>query len=361
MALFPSASALKASFDPNGVHQKASSKYWISSPSDKAAELSKAAQTELSKASQAIAAAPKGIQLYSTEYYLACTLGGILACGPTHAAVTPLDLVKCRLQVNPSLYSGNFQAWKTIVATEGFGGVFTGFGATLIGYSLQGAGKYGFYEVFKKTYSDLAGEDFSKNYKTAIFLAASASAEFIADIFLCPWEAIKVKTQTTIPPYATSALDGFKKSIAAEGVAGLYKGLSPLWARQIPYTMVKFASFENTVVAIYSALPKERHEYSKLAQTGVSFLAGYIAGVFCAVVSHPADVMVSKINAERQAGESMGAAVSRIYSKIGFGGLWNGLPVRIVMVGTLTGLQWLIYDGYKIYTGIAGAAPAPAK
>jgi solute carrier family 25 phosphate transporter 3 len=24
-------------------------------------------------------------------------------------------------------------------------------------------------------------------------------------------------------------------------------------------------------------------------------------------------------------------------------GLWNGLPVRIVMIGTLTGLQWMIY------------------
>ena len=29
--------------------------------------------------------------------------------------------------------------------------------------------------------------------------------------------------------------------------------------------------------------------------------------------------------------------MSRIYSNIGFSGLWNGLPVRIVMIGTLTG------------------------
>lgn len=28
--------------------------------------------------------------------------------------------------------------------------------------------------------------------------------------------------------------------------------------------------------------------------------------------------------------------MSRIYSNIGFRGLWNGLPVRIVMIGTLT-------------------------
>jgi hypothetical protein len=50
--------------------------------------------------------------------------------------------------------------------------------------------------------------------------------------------------------------------------------------------------------------------------------------------------MVSKLNSERQAGESAGAAMSRIYNRIGFMGLWNGLGVRIIMIGTLTGLQW---------------------
>ena len=35
------------------------------------------------------------------------------------------------------------------------------------------------------------------------------------------------------------------------------------------------------------------------------------------------------------AGESGGKAMSRIYGNIGFKGLWNGLPVRIAMIGTL--------------------------
>lgn len=43
------------------------------------------------------------------------------------------------------------------------------------------------------------------------------------------------------------------------------------------------------------------------------------------------------------AGESAGKAMSRIYGNIGFSGLWNGLPVRIVMIGTLTAFQWLMY------------------
>jgi hypothetical protein len=36
----------------------------------------------------------------SGTYYAYCGLGGLLSCGITHTMVTPLDLVKCRLQVN---------------------------------------------------------------------------------------------------------------------------------------------------------------------------------------------------------------------------------------------------------------------
>lgn len=45
--------------------------------------------------------------------------------------------------------------------------------------------------------------------------------------------------------------------------------------------------------------------------------------------------------------------MSRIYRQIGFGGLWNGLGTRIVAIGTLTGLQWLIYDTFKLALGVS--------
>ena len=93
-------------------------------------------------------------------------------------------------------------------------------------------------------------------------------------------------------------------------------------------------------------------EMSPLQQISVSFTGGYLAGILCAIVSHPADVMVSKINSERKSGESMMDASKRIYKVIGFNGLWNGLMVRIVMIGTLTSFQWLIYDSFKVKIGL---------
>lgn len=36
---------------------------------------------------------------HNLSYYLKCLCGGALACGLTHTAVVPLDIVKCRAQV----------------------------------------------------------------------------------------------------------------------------------------------------------------------------------------------------------------------------------------------------------------------
>lgn len=212
-------------------------------------------------------------------------------------SLSPQDLVKCRRQVDPKIYTSNFSAWRAIFAKEGIRGVYFGWSPTFIGYCFQGAGKYGFYEVFKYLYGDQLAPNMNK---TLVFLGASATAEFIADVFLCPFEAIKVRMQTTLPPYAQNLREGWSKIVAKEGFGGLYKGLYPLWARQIPYTMCKFATFEETVAFVYRMLGKQKESYNSLQQTGVSFLGGYIAGFACAVVSHPADVMVSKLNADRQ-------------------------------------------------------------
>lgn len=68
----------------------------------------------------------------------------------------------------------------------------------------------------------------------------------------------------------------------------------PQWLPMSTLFPVAAGCFENTVVALYNyVVPKPKDECSKTEQLGVSFAAGYIAGVFCAVISHPADNLVS--------------------------------------------------------------------
>lgn len=41
---------------------------------------------------------------HNNSFYLTCALGGVLSCGLTHLAVTPLDVAKCNMQVDPTKY-----------------------------------------------------------------------------------------------------------------------------------------------------------------------------------------------------------------------------------------------------------------
>jgi len=128
-------------------------------------------------------------------------------------------------------------------------------------------------------------------------------------------------------------------------------------------------AFERIAEAIFKRMPRPKSELSKGEQMGVIFTAGYIAGVLCAVVSHPADTMVSKINKLKMEG-SVTDKMKVIYNGtpeqpgIGFKGLWAGLGPRILMVGTLTGAQWFLYGAFKAAVGLptpGGGAPTDNK
>ncbi|KAI0316183.1 mitochondrial carrier protein [Amylostereum chailletii] len=256
------------------------------------------------------------------------------------------------LQVDPTKYKGTVQGLKTIIAEEGTGGIWKGVGPTFVGYSLQGMFKYGLYEVFKDMYMNLAGEEASNNYKPAIWLAGSASAEVFADIALCPLEMVKVKIQTsphgTFPVPFGAALKEISRTSAETRFP--FGSLVPLWSRQIPYTMAKFFFFEKIVQVFYTHVftaPKE--SYGKTTQLGVTFASGYLAGVVCAVVSHPADSIVSQLGKPSNKGKSVG----EIAKEVGWRNLaTKGLSTRVIMIGTLTGFQWWIYDTFKSSMGL---------
>lgn len=290
-------------------------------------------------------------KVHDADYYTKCMLGGVLSCGLTHTAVCPLDVVKCKMQVFPEKYRGLIPGIRTVVKEEGVRGLSLGWAPTFIGYSMQGFCKFGFYEFFKDFYSNLAGEERAKTQKGMIWLASSASAEFFADMALCPMEMVKVKVQTSPQGTWPSGLMAATSKMSAESASTRFPfgSLVPLWSRQIPYTMAKFFFFEKVVSYFYrNIFTEEKSSYSKSTQLGITFASGYIAGVICAIVSHPADSIVSLMAKAEYKGKGFGAIVSDV-------GLYKlctkGLGTRILMIGTLTGLQWWIYDTFKTAMG----------
>eukprot|EP01018_Ginkgo_biloba_P028753 Gb_04961 [translate_table: standard] len=129
------------------------------------------------------------------------------------------DIVMLNTFVNPAKYNSILSGLGVIWRETGPAGLWKGWGGKLFGYGAQGGCRFGLYEYFKKLYCDVAGPDNMKSQKTLIYLAGSASAQIIADVALCPFEAVKVQVQTQ-PRFAKGLLDGFPKLYSTEGLLG---------------------------------------------------------------------------------------------------------------------------------------------
>uniref|UniRef100_A0A8C1SEU7 Solute carrier family 25 member 3 n=1 Tax=Cyprinus carpio TaxID=7962 RepID=A0A8C1SEU7_CYPCA len=186
--------------------------------------------------------------------------------------------------------------------------------------------------------------------------------------------------QNVDPAKYKSIFNGFSVTIREDGVRGLAKGWAPTFIGYSMQGLCKFGFYE-----VFKILYGD--------------LLGEVTGVFCAIVSHPADSVVSihlwgvpPLRFCRAL--SLGAAgsgrrlpaASRLYSwrclshwrvrsvylltqnplcpepsqentraeqlesrQTMIKSVWKGLVARIIMIGTLTALQWFIYDSVKVY------------
>jgi len=132
-----------------------------------------------------------------------------------------------------------------------------------------------------------------------------------------------------------------------------FGSLYPLWGRQILYTMIKFVVSYQTADMIYTYLATnhgiKKSDMSITKQLGVTFLAGYWAGIFCAIATQPMDNLVSMKGLPENKNKPWG----KMAAEMGTINLFTkGLVTRVLMIGTLTGFQWWIYGSFKSYFGI---------
>ncbi|RPA81979.1 mitochondrial carrier [Ascobolus immersus RN42] len=296
-----------------------------------------------------------GVALYSRF-----ALAGAACCGITHGALTPVDVVKTRIQLEPAVYNkGMIGGFRQVIASEGAGALLTGLGPTFAGYSLQGCFKFGGYELFKQQSINILGYDVAAQNRTAVYLASSALAEFFADIALCPLEATRIRLVSD-PKFASGLISGFSKIASTEGIGAFYSGFGPILFKQVPYTMAKFVVYEKVSEAIYGVVDKSTT--SDLGQTGINLGSGLIAGFAAAIVSQPADTMLSKINKTKGLpGEGTTTRLIKIAKELGLKGSFTGLGARLFMVGTLTAGQFAIYGDVKKALGAVGGVEIAAN
>jgi len=304
--------------------------------------------------------------------------------------MVPLDVIKTRIQTDASLSKMSLkEAFKAVVSRGGGNRnvLLQGLAATSTGYLVQGFFKFGGYELFKQ----IGAANFAGAPRVPILVASSCLAEIVASVYMCPLEATRIFMVLNTEEAKRGMVHSMATILKREGPRGFFKGLNYILLRQIPYTCVKLAGYDwlldnlrKGVFAINSKLvvgtvdeagvvgaaaakrggPRAAADTDRVASTPtLQILTGVIVGVAAAAVSHPADVLLSRVCGSgsnvladqcavvQNAGDLFGLA-----KDIGMRNLWAGLEPRAIMVGTMTAIQFLVYESVR--SKIANTADA---
>jgi len=269
--------------------------------------------------------------------------------------------VKTRKQVDPRLTDKNFlEAGRIIIKEEGFSTLWAGLGPTTFGYLLEGAVKFGLYEVLKPAltcwFHRIASLSPSLNFLNSQFLTFILSAlvsGLAASFVLCPMEVIRIRLVSE--PNFTSGgwVGGGYKILKQEGINGFTKGLNPMILKQVPYTVTKNVSFDLITKFFYSYLRQNGvSTISASMKFTIPLISAAIASVLSSLTSQPGDTILSLSCAHDGDKKTRDICRRIVRSERGIGGFFVGTRTRLLHVGMIVTIQLLSYDYVKRFCGI---------
>lgn len=299
------------------------------------------------------------------------------------------------MQSNPEKYKSLLPATACIVKEEGAGALVKGLGPTLVGYGIEGALKFGIYEIAKplavRFFKNLNAQMKRSSSGSGVggmlpFLIASILAGAVASLVLVPMESTRIRMVTDPEFEGVSLLGGLKRLVDEAGlVSTLTVGLGAMLAKQVPYTFGKQVSFDVVAKFLYRILHAPRSASETLSEMisrtvgpdsvkwVVSVLAAMVASVMACLMSQPGDVILTETykggdddgveqstKSEQETGHrGLREVSSAVYSRRsekgvvpGLTGFFTGLQARFVHVGMIITSQLVIYDLVKQLLGL---------
>lgn len=208
-------------------------------------------------------------------------------------SVTPLDVVKVRLQGQLKGNSNNFisatEAFLKILKQEGWISLYRGFIPTLA-MSLPGTVIYFVgYEKIKEKLNDLEiKEEF-------VPLLSGSFSRIISATFVTPLELIRTRMQFKGIEHGKFGIVSAElwRSVQSEGFKTLLRGLQPTLWRDVPFSAIYWTILEPTkrfIMKRLKLISNTKDSTSDLANTFVSFGCGAFAGAIAAALTTPFDV-----------------------------------------------------------------------
>jgi len=167
-------------------------------------------------------------------------LSGAIAGSAVSAVLTPVELIKCRIQMHANLYRGTFDCIFKTIRSTGLRGLYKGHAATFARESFGGAAWFGVYEYSCRQMS----KDGSKDSLSAPSLMVAGALSGIAyNTILFPADVVKSQIQADHSG-DRNYLRRLKALYASEGIKGLYRGYGITIIRAVPANAIILASFE---------------------------------------------------------------------------------------------------------------------
>ena len=172
----------------------------------------------------------------------------------TRCVLTPVELVKCRLQAQlgaaapavgaPALFTGPVDVITRTVRSEGVAGLFRGNLSTLAREVPGNMAWFGAYEAVLRAVQHWRGFDTKK--EVPLYWSAFAGSWAGAAYWGVPYPAdtVKSKIQTDERFRGQSFSQVFRAVVREEGVAGLYRGCFITCARAVPSHAAIFYLYE---------------------------------------------------------------------------------------------------------------------
>ncbi|GAA5993648.1 hypothetical protein JCM5350_003045 [Sporobolomyces pararoseus] len=275
--------------------------------------------------------------------------------GAVEGAITyPFEYLKTQTQFahrsTTSKPPGLWQISKATYARQGISGFYSGVGALVAGNSLKAGVRFLSYDKFKRMLVDSEGKLSGPRSLLAGLGAGMCEAIFA----VTPSETIKTKliddAKSATPKYR-GLIHGTVEIVKSEGIAGIYRGLGPVAARQGANSAVRFTTY-GTLKSFVSgnARPGEQ------LPAGITFGIGAIAGVVTVYATMPLDVIKTRMQSleARTSYRNSFHCAARIFSEEGVFRFWRGATPRLARLVLSGGIVFTVYE--KVIVLIGGRA-----
>lgn len=241
-------------------------------------------------------------------------------------------------------YTGTVDTFIKLARTEGIGSWWKGLSPTLVMAVPLTVIYYTAYDQLKVRFGFKAGQ---RNVIAPLF--SGIIARTVAVTVVCPLELIRTKLQSR-SGYSISEVYSVVKTVTTQnGVWNLWRGLSPMLLRDVPFTVIFWIGYENLKLTL-------ANRSSLSCQPVVPFVAGSVAGGIAAVITTPLDVVKTHMQVElgenntgsvRLGVGSVSKVMRTIVQEYGSPGLFTGLVPRVAKVAPACAIMIGTYEAFK--------------